>query len=202
MTSLLPPNATAEEQALEQSTSRIGDVPVPVADVWNPYTCPENALPFLAWAFSVDHWDVTWSLSIKRQVVAIAIQVHRIKGTLGAIEDALAALDVNAVVSEWFSYGGDAYKFKVNVELAQRVLSPEEYSALLAVIHVSKNVRSHLDSITLNMPTGNETSIACAIVPSQTVEADLTPATGLSSTAYLAAVINPYYTHEFAMEAL
>jgi len=146
---LLPPNATKAETAIELAAARIGDVPVPVKAVWDPATCPENALPFLAWAFSVDRWDVTWPLAVKRQVVAAAIQVHRVKGTIGAIEDALAALDLDAFVTEWPDFGGDPYTFRVGVDLQTRGLTDAEYDAIEAVILAAKNVRSHLDSLTV-----------------------------------------------------
>ncbi|WP_205619724.1 phage tail protein I [Acidocella sp. MX-AZ02] len=87
---LLPPNATAGERALEQATARVGAVPVVAGALWNAQTCPLELLPWLAWAWRVDEWDSTWPEAVKRAVVAASIANHKIKGTLASMETALA----------------------------------------------------------------------------------------------------------------
>ena len=147
MTSLLPPNASKLERAVEQATVRINGISVPIADMWDPDRCPVSVLPFLAWSWSVDNWDSNWSEAIKRQVVKSAIKVHRHKGTPGAVKDALSAIEVGATISEWFDYGGDPYRFRIEVELEQRGLSEDETNTLRAIALATKNVRSHLDDM-------------------------------------------------------
>ena len=88
--SQLPPNATAQERALEATLARIGSVPVPLRDLWSPVSCPVDLLPWLAWSLSVDHWESGWPESIKRDVIAQSVGVHKIKGTVAAIRLALA----------------------------------------------------------------------------------------------------------------
>lgn len=89
---LLPPASSDLEHALEAVLdARINAIAVPVASVGDAADCPAAVVPFLAWAESQDTWGAEWSEATKRQVVAQSIRVHRRKGTLGAIEDALAA---------------------------------------------------------------------------------------------------------------
>lgn len=88
---LLPPNATAQEIALDAATARIGEVPTPLRDVWNPKTCPPDLLPWLAWAFGVDEWDVNWSDDAKRATIGNAVSVQRRKGSVWSIKRAIAA---------------------------------------------------------------------------------------------------------------
>ncbi|SBV94139.1 Phage tail protein I [uncultured Alphaproteobacteria bacterium] len=89
---LLPPGSADIERALDATiAARFDAVPVPVATVGDPAACPAAVLPYLGWAESTDTWDPSWSVATKRQVVARAIPVHRVKGTLGAVEDVLAA---------------------------------------------------------------------------------------------------------------
>ena len=88
--SLLPANALPQERALELTTSRIGDVPVPMREQWNPNTCPEHLLTWLAWAFSVDEWSADWPLEQKRQTVRDAVEVQSRKGTPWSIKRVLA----------------------------------------------------------------------------------------------------------------
>ena len=87
---LLAPNATQAERALEQATARLGSLPAPLREPWDPDTCPANLLPWLAWALQVDIWDRNWSDDAKRTVIRGAIDVHRRKGTPWAIKRALA----------------------------------------------------------------------------------------------------------------
>lgn len=89
--SLLPPNATPLERAVERTTAPLGDIPVPISTVWDPETCPAPLLPWLAWAYSVDVWDSSWSERTKRAVIAAAYDVHRHKGSVWSVEEAIRA---------------------------------------------------------------------------------------------------------------
>ncbi|MDF1687313.1 MAG: phage tail protein I [Parvibaculaceae bacterium] len=91
MTSLLPQNASALEKRLDTVNASRFDLNIRISELWNPYTCPIDFLPYLAFAFSVDYWDENWSEEAKREVVAQAIKVHRHKGTPGALKDMLRA---------------------------------------------------------------------------------------------------------------
>lgn len=96
--SLLPANATPQERAIELSASRLGDVPAPLRPVWNPNTCPESLLPWLAWAFSVDEWDGNWPIEVKRQTILDAVEVQARKGTPWAIKRVLSSAGYPAAI--------------------------------------------------------------------------------------------------------
>lgn len=89
---LLPANATPLERALGTAIARLSDMPVPLSDLWRPETCPEAHLPWLAWALSVDDWDSAWPVAVKRDVIAASVDIHRHKGTLGAVRRVLAVM--------------------------------------------------------------------------------------------------------------
>ncbi len=99
--SLLPPNATRLERALESATARLGDIDAPIDTFVDPATIAANWLPFLAYGLSVDSWVVGWSEAAKRQAVAESIALHRIKGTRRSVETVLARIDALASVLEW-----------------------------------------------------------------------------------------------------
>lgn len=149
MSDLLPANATEQERAISDSIERAGSVPVPVRDVWNPDTCPANLLAWLAWAFSVDEWDASWTDAQKRGAIKAAIVVHRYKGTIGAVREALAALGVEAQVQEWFNQipAGEPYTFRIILTADQVGVSQQAVQKLVAVLDRTKNLRSHLDRI-------------------------------------------------------
>lgn len=148
---LLPPNATASERALSNSIARIGEIAVPINSLWNPYTCPVRLLPWLAWALSVDVWDTSWSELQKRVTIATAVQVHRIKGTRGAVNRALAALGYEVSLVEWFedTPKGAPYTFRLEVEVDDRGIDDCLYRTITQVACGAKNTRSHLSAISV-----------------------------------------------------
>ncbi|OJY65518.1 MAG: phage tail protein I [Sphingobium sp. 66-54] len=98
---LLPPNASPLEQALEQAATA-APLPVPLRDLMRPESCPAALLPWLAFALSVDDWDPDWPEAVRRQVVARSIAVHRRKGTVAAVREAVAAFGGSIVIREWW----------------------------------------------------------------------------------------------------
>lgn len=153
MPDLLPYNASSQERALSESVARLSDVPVPVRDVWNPDTCPPQLLAWLAWAFSVDQWDNNWTDAQKRAFIKSSVEVHRYKGTIGAVKEALGALFISARVQEWFNQtpAGDPYTFSILLEADQIGISQSAMQALFAVIERTKNLRSHLTEVEVSL---------------------------------------------------
>lgn len=164
MSDLLPPNATPQERALAEATARISDVPVPMRDLWNPDTCPAHLLPWLAWSFSVDDWDPSWSELQQRQAVKASHEIHRHKGTIGAVKDAMAALGFNAQVVEWFnqSPAGDPYTFDLRLGVDQSGITLSDTNRILSVINSAKNLRSHLGTIDITVTSSAKVYVATA----------------------------------------
>lgn len=171
MSTPLPFNASPLEIAVDETSARISDLPVPLADLWDPWQCPASHLPWLAWTFSVDAWNTAWPETVKRQVIADSLDVHRVKGTIGALKRALNALDLDAVaVSEWFETAGDPYTFDVDVELSTRGLSADEETGIRAVIEAVKNVRSHLGELRIWLKAkGSTPQVGVAMLSGQTI---------------------------------
>ena len=95
---LLPPNATRLERALEAATSRVSEVQAPIETLLDPDAIDA---PWLAWGLSADSWDADWSEAVKRQAVAESIALHRIKGTRLSVESVLTRFDQFATIVEW-----------------------------------------------------------------------------------------------------
>lgn len=163
MPDLLPYNATAAERALSESAERISDVQVPIRDEWNPDTCPSNSLAWLAWAFSVDQWDEGWSDEQKRATIKASVEVHKRKGTIGAVRKAVAAIGLDARIQEWFNQTppGAPFTFAALVTADQDGVSQSAMAAIIAVIDSTKNLRSHLSALAL---TAKSVAGPCAAV--------------------------------------
>jgi phage tail P2-like protein len=149
MSELLPPNATTAEVAMSGAVARMSNVPVPVRDVWDAETCPASVLPWLAWAFSVDQWDSSWTEAQKRATIAASVSVHRYKGTIGAVREAIAALGVDVDIQEWYRQAppGAPYTFGLTLNASQVGATQAQLLKLLDVVDGSKNLRSHLTSV-------------------------------------------------------
>lgn len=145
MNDLLPPNATAPERALSEAVQRIGDVPVIVKQVWNPTTCPPDLLPWLAWAMSVDEWDVVWNDAQKREAVRQSMRIHEKKGTVDAVKRAINAVFGSGSVVEWWEFGGQPHTFKVQVK--SQFPNVEAYKKLIRLVNAAKPLRSHITGI-------------------------------------------------------
>lgn len=166
MSDLLPPSATAAERALSEAIARSGSVPVAVREVWNPDTCPPNLLPWLAWAFTVDSWDASWTDEQKRGAIKAAIAVHKHKGTIGALRDALAGVGFDAQMQEWFNQipAGDPYTFKLLINSEQVGFTQLQFLRLLGTVYATKNLRSWMDEVVpiVTSRTGpNVAAVAC-----------------------------------------
>jgi len=100
---LLPDSATPFERELAGLSSALDDIdPEVIETIWDAWRCPSPLLPWLAWAVSVDVWDDGWAEPVKRQAIADSPDYHRIKGTVQAVNAALALAQRPTELTEWF----------------------------------------------------------------------------------------------------
>jgi phage tail P2-like protein len=163
LNSLLPPNASKTEHALEQSTARMADIDVPNATLWNPATCPASRLPWLAWALSVDEYSSEWPIDIQRNAITQSVEVHKVKGTIGAVKKSVQAIDLDIEIAE---QQNTPHTFKANLWVEQVTITPAFIQSVSRAIDNSKNARSHYtlnlnasNSLGLKLATANQTAI-------------------------------------------
>lgn len=160
--SLLPPNASRLERNLSEVSARIGEVKIPITDLWNPDTCPVELLPWLAWSLSVDWWDDEWPESVKREMVRSSIQIHRHKGTPWAVKKALEIVGLgdaeiierSSLLAEYDKQGGLRLDGSWRCEPEQRLSPFERLTGSLwpyhwATFHVRLNMAQASKSGTL-----------------------------------------------------
>lgn len=148
--SLLPPNATPAERALEAVVSHVGDLPGDIRIIKNPDTCPVELLPWLAWEYAVTYWNPDWSEAQKRSVLKAAAWQNKHRGTRGAVERALLTVGYESRLQEWFETApkGDPYTFKIKIFLLKEMgLNLDLFNAFIAQIFDTKNCRSLLKEI-------------------------------------------------------
>ncbi|MFD2178523.1 phage tail protein I [Veronia pacifica] len=149
--SILPDSSSEWEHRLDTAIGeRLAEIDIPLKTLWDPGHCPLEALPFLAWALSVDHWDDKWSEVTQRRVVANSLNLHRIKGTRPAIERALDDLGLHAELEEWWQCQPQKapYTFHIrtwvndNRPASGPLLTPDLYRALKVAVINAKNAES------------------------------------------------------------
>ena len=164
MSEFFPPNWTPLEYALAKSISRVSNVPIPFEPIWNPATCPETLVPWLAWAFSVDAWDSTWTDAQKRAVIAQSVSIHRQKGTVGSVQAIVSALGMGGAVllQEWWQTvpKGPAHTFQVTI--ASTNLAADIQNSLVAAITRVKPVRSSFSVVNVNGFAGKINAVGYA----------------------------------------
>lgn len=145
MSNLLPPNSTALERAIADTAQLARLAPEGIATLWDAATCPVANLPWLAWALSVDEWDETWDEATQRRVIAASIEIHRKKGTVGAVKHALTSLGHVGRLIEWWQTDprGTPHTFTAEVEIGNRGIDAAAVTAIERQIIAVKPVRSH-----------------------------------------------------------
>lgn len=193
---LLPPNATPAERALAGATARITDVPVPVGDLWDPWACPAALLPWLAWALSVDEWDPEWPEATRREVVARSVELHRHKGTVWSVRQALrsagyAEAEIQEGVAQLRYDDGEVYggaetygggnrwaQFRVVADLGEsHSLTAADTRRLVRLIERNKPASRHLRDISYRATVADEADVDDAMATTVEPQAqDLRPA--------------------------
>ncbi|MEA9389565.1 phage tail protein I [Acerihabitans sp. TG2] len=159
---LLPVGSSALEVAAAEACARLGDLTVPLRELWNPNTCPLALLPYLAWAYSVDRWDESWSEATKRAVVSASFYVHKHKGTIGALRRVVEPLGYLIKVVEWWHTHETPGTFRLDVGVLETGITDEMYIELERLIDDAKPLSRHLIGLSINLDVSGTTSISAA----------------------------------------
>ena len=145
--SILPPNSTALEKALEQVAAGLLDIPVPIRSVRSADDCPINLLPWEAWGRSLDNWSSDWPEAIKRARVRNAIPIARQKGTAASVRAVIQSFGGSVAIREWWQMEpkGIPHTFSLIINLEQQGVpaSAAFVDQVIAEVGRAKPVRSH-----------------------------------------------------------
>lgn len=146
--SLLPANSTPVERGVEAADAQLSDIPMIHHTLMNPWTCPAEFLPFLAWSVSVDTWSSDWPDHIKRARIASSFQIQRHKGTAKSIADVVASFGGQVQIREWWQQVPPAQPHTFELLLTLSGQRGQEATAefidqVMAAVNRAKPVRSH-----------------------------------------------------------
>lgn len=169
MNSLLPPGSSALERRLAQACSGISDLNVPLRDLWNPWKCPAKFLPYLAWAFSVDRWEETWTETAKRQAVSDAFWIHQRKGTVAAVKRVIEGLGYSMTLEEWWEVADPAGTFRLEIDLNDIGITEPMIAELERIIGDAKPVSRHISQLTLSLSVTALARIGSAFIDTEVI---------------------------------
>jgi len=152
---LLPPNTTILERALTQALGNFNETAVPIRDLGTTTQCPLALLPYLAWARSVDRWDVDWPEQTKRAVTQDAFFVHQRKGTIGALRRVVAPFGFLLNIKEWWQFNPLAQPgtFSLNIGVLESGITEAAYHELVRLIEDAKPLSRHLLGLAIVVAT-------------------------------------------------
>ncbi|HBS7709830.1 TPA: phage tail protein I [Klebsiella pneumoniae] len=157
------------EQRAAEACAVISDLSVPLRDLWNPWRCPVKFLPYLAWAFSVDRWEETWSETEKRQAVSDAFWIHQRKGTVATVRRVIETLGYSMTLQEWWEVADPAGTFRLEIDLNDIGITEPMIKELERIIGDAKPVSRHISQLTLSASAYGTAHIGAAIADGEVI---------------------------------
>lgn len=120
-------------------------------------------LPYLAWAFSVDRWEETWSETEKRQAVSDAFWIHQRKGTVAAVRRVIETLGYSMTLQEWWKVADPAGTFRLEIDLNEIGITEPMINELERIIGDAKPVSRHISQLMLSASSKGISNIGAAL---------------------------------------
>jgi len=176
--STLPPSYLAKEHALDVLRGAIFEkhlsvMPRVALECLNPKECNAEMLDTLALFYSVDFYRNDFLEEDKRALIFSSIELKKIKGTVGALKKVFASLDIEIDVEEWFEYGGEPFRFKLDFALKSKEITPQLLDTLTRMVHEYKNVRSVMEEIVLAYTSRQSLFVATGAVGESSVGSEM-----------------------------
>ncbi|MGP6380544.1 phage tail protein I [Yersinia bercovieri] len=150
------------EPVCAAAQARLGEVPVPLRQLWSADLCPLPLLPYLAWAWSVDRWDESWPEATKRAVVKSSAYLHKRKGTIGALRRVVEPLGYLIRVIEWWKTNETPGTFRLDVGVLETGITNEMYFELERLIDGAKPCSRHLVGLSINLDVSGAIPVSVA----------------------------------------
>lgn len=134
-------------------------------DELNEAECDE-----MAWELSIDWYDSTYPIEVKRNLIKSYISTKRKSGTKAAVVSVLRSIFKDANIEEWFEYGGAPYFFRLEVAIPENGVTAEQQRKALENIKYYKNVRSWLERVNYTGESSGELKIGAYTAVGKRVE--------------------------------
>jgi phage tail P2-like protein len=146
---LLPPNLRGDPDIIAASTAVDATFKDLVSAISKVYTIADidnassEVVDALAVEMRCDFYDQSLPLENRRKLVKNAYLYKLLKGTPFAVQGVVSDAFSDAMVREWFDYGGEPYHFRVTTDDDLQ----DKAESVIEAINAVKNVRSYFDGI-------------------------------------------------------
>lgn len=124
---------------------RLDAIPLDALLVYMIDVVDESALYWLATQFDVlgyNGWKLADTVDKKRSLIRRAIELHRFKGTIWSIKEALRSVGYpDATITEHVTHWAG---FTIQLNIGDQAINADQINEAVAMINAYKNVRSHL----------------------------------------------------------
>ena len=144
-------------------------------------SCPTPLLPILADSFDVDIDGLGEDSA--RKLIKNAFEIHYYSGTLYSLNKALRSFYADIRILEWFSYDGEPYCFKVEIDLKDDGTDETRYKKLDTVVQRYKNVRSVFKGFNLIRNARSEVYLGANAADMEKMEIFPIQSPGMASSA-------------------
>lgn len=121
-------------------------------------TVPASAIPYLAEQFDVlgyKGFRLAQNEADQREIIKKSIELHRFKGTLWAVKEALKSVGYGDVIVEE-GVDGHWAKFRCTVDIGTHPVNVVEIADVVKMINEYKNARSHLVDLSYTISLGDD----------------------------------------------
>ncbi|MDC5398505.1 phage tail protein I [Acinetobacter baumannii] len=161
---LLPPNTTAFEKKIVETTAKSTELNTNLSSLIRVDDAPADFLSILAWQFSVDRWQDDWPEEIKRAQIKNSIKVHTYKGTNFALRSIVESFGYSLTVHEWWQESpmNEPGTFQITIDTNGRALTEKTSKTLVELLNDAKPLTRELKGIEINViNVQGETNVAC-----------------------------------------
>jgi phage tail P2-like protein len=110
-------------------------------------TLPEEILNVLAVELRAPAYSVELPLETKRSLITGTLNFYKTLGTPASVDWVVKTVFGNGGIEEWFDYGGEPFRFKVDVNNNSTFTSLDNLEEFLRLVNTSKRLSAWLDDI-------------------------------------------------------
>ncbi|HCV3300525.1 TPA: phage tail protein I [Acinetobacter baumannii] len=161
---LLPPNTTAFEKKIIETTAKTTELNTNLSSLIRVDDAPADFLSILAWQFSVDRWQDDWPDEVKGAQIKNSIKVHTYKGTNFALRSIVESFGYSLTIHEWWQESpmNEPGTFQITIETNGKPLSERDEKTLVDLLNDAKPLTRELKSIELNVISiQGESNVGC-----------------------------------------
>lgn len=109
----------------------------------------EAELDDLAWELNILWYDPSAAIAVKRDLIRNSDKVWQCIGTKWAVENVIKSYFGDGYIEEWFEYGGEPGRFRVNS--SNPSINADRLDAFLNILGKVKRASSQLDTILITL---------------------------------------------------